>query len=50
VAAGAFLVQQAGGNVSDFCGKNNYLFGKEIMASNNLLFDEFSTMLKETFK
>lgn len=49
VAAGAFLVQQAGGNVSDFCGKNNYLFGKEIMASNSLLFDEFSTMLKKVF-
>lgn len=32
VAAGAFLVQQAGGIVTDFRGGNNYLFGKEICA------------------
>lgn len=32
VAAGAFLVQQAGGVVSDFSGHDNYLFGREISA------------------
>lgn len=41
VAAGAFLVQQAGGKVSDFSGGNNFLFGKEIAASCNGIFDEF---------
>jgi myo-inositol-1(or 4)-monophosphatase len=41
VAAGAFLVQLAGGKAGDFKGENNYLFGKEIVASNGLLFDEF---------
>ncbi len=41
VAAGAFLVQQAGGKVSDFSGENNYIFGKEIIATNLNIFDEF---------
>ncbi len=34
VAAGAFLVQQAGGVVTDFKGSNNYLHGGEIVAAN----------------
>jgi len=33
VAAGALLVEEAGGMVSDFSGENNYLFGREIVAS-----------------
>jgi len=33
VAAGAFIVQQAGGKVSDFKGENNYIFGREILAA-----------------
>jgi myo-inositol-1(or 4)-monophosphatase len=37
VAAGAFLVQEAGGIVTDFGGGENYIFGKEIMASNPAL-------------
>jgi myo-inositol-1(or 4)-monophosphatase len=41
VAAGAFIVQQAGGKVSDFNGEDNYVFGKEIIATNNLVFDSF---------
>ncbi len=41
VAAGAFLVQQAGGKVCDFRGTDNWLFGKEIIASNSLIFNEF---------
>lgn len=49
VAAGAFLVQQAGGKVSDFKGENHYLFGKEIMASNSLLFNEFFNLISKSF-
>jgi len=41
VAAGSFIVQQAGGIVSDFSGDNNYIFGKEIIASNEPVFDKF---------
>ncbi len=36
VAAGAFLVQLAGGKNSDFSGGENFLFGKEIITSNGL--------------
>lgn len=38
VAAGAFIVQQAGGRVSDFSGENNYIFGKEILATNSQIY------------
>lgn len=41
VAAGAFLVKQAGGEVSDFSGGSNYLFGKEMLACNKKLFPRF---------
>ncbi len=38
VAAGALLVKEAGGIVSDFAGEENYLFGKEIIGSNSELY------------
>ena len=41
VAAGAFIVQQAGGRVADFNGNQNYIFGKEIVAGNSACFNEF---------
>ena len=41
VAAGAFLVAQAGGKVSDFKGGNNYIFGREVTASNGKIFNAF---------
>jgi len=47
VAAGTFIVQQAGGQVSDFNKSNNYLFGREIVASNNLVFDEFAEVIQQ---
>ena len=47
VAGGAFIVQQAGGLVSDFEGKDNYLFGKEIIAATPLVFEELVGKLKE---
>ncbi len=47
VAAGAFIVQQAGGKVSDFKGENNYIFGKEIIATNNFVFDNFLDNIKK---
>ncbi len=34
VAAGAFIVQRAGGKVTDFTGGDNYVFGREIVAGN----------------
>ena len=41
VAAGAFIVEQAGGKVCDFQGGNNHIFGKEIIASNSKVFEPF---------
>ncbi len=46
VAAGAFIVEQAGGKVCDFSGENNYIFGKEIIASNSEIFDELKGNIK----
>lgn len=45
VAAGAFIVEEAGGKISDFSGGENWLFGQEIVASNGLVTEE---VLKET--
>lgn len=50
VAAGAFIVQQAGGKVTDFKGEENYIFGKEIVAGNAACFDEFLEVVKHYFK
>ena len=37
VAAGAVIVKEAGGTVTDYKGGDNYLFGKEIVAGNGLI-------------
>ncbi len=37
VAAGAVIVKEAGGTVTDYKGGTDYLFGREIVASNGLL-------------
>ena len=34
VAAGAYIIQQAGGNVTDFSGGSDYVFGNSILAGN----------------
>lgn len=41
VAAGIIIVKEAGGEICDFKGTNDYLFGKEIIASNSLIFNDF---------
>jgi myo-inositol-1(or 4)-monophosphatase len=40
VAAGAFIVQQAGGKVSDFEGGNNFIFSGEMLATNSVLHEK----------
>ncbi len=48
VAAGAFLVQEAGGRVSDFSGKEDYLFGREIFAAADGIYEAgFAEIEKE---
>lgn len=41
VAAGIIILKQAGGRVCDFNGRENYLFGGEMIACNANYFDEF---------
>lgn len=40
VAAGALIVQEAGGKVSDYSSGDNYIFGKEILAASTAIYDE----------
>ncbi|OIP83442.1 MAG: inositol monophosphatase [Porphyromonadaceae bacterium CG2_30_38_12] len=37
VAAGAIIIQEAGGKVTDYTGGKNYIFGREILATNDLV-------------
>jgi myo-inositol-1(or 4)-monophosphatase len=50
VAAGAFIVQQAGGKVSDFSGGNTYIFNGEMLASNGLLHQKLLEQIIQHFK
>ena len=48
VAAGAFIVRQAGGRVTDFDGGDNWLFGGEIIAASKNYFPEFSAIINRS--
>lgn len=50
VAAGIILVKNAGGKVSDFNSGENFIFGQEIVASNNHIYDELISVFKAQFK
>jgi myo-inositol-1(or 4)-monophosphatase len=50
VAAGTLIVQQAGGKVSDFNGSDNYIFGKEIIATNDVIYNEFLQTISKFLK
>ncbi|HZK07878.1 MAG TPA: inositol monophosphatase family protein [Bacteroidales bacterium] len=49
VAAGALIVQQAGGRITDFDGGNNYIFGAELVASNGKIHDELMQTVRKYF-
>lgn len=46
VAAGALIVKEAGGSVADFKAGENWLFGKEVMATNGLITKEFEKVIQ----
>lgn len=50
VAAGAFLVKEAGGSTGDFKGGNDFLYGKEIIACNAGTYQEFLGVVKSCFE
>jgi len=45
VAAGAFIVEEAGGLNCDYSGEDDFIFGKEIISSNAGIFAEFSKIV-----
>ncbi len=49
IAAGALLVQEAGGNVMDFSGENDYLFGKTIISGNGYIDQDLLKLIKSEF-
>jgi len=49
VAAGALIVKEAGGLVSDFSGGKNYIYGSEMIASAPLFNKEFLKIIKRHF-
>ncbi|MCD9016988.1 inositol monophosphatase family protein [Parachryseolinea silvisoli] len=50
VVAGAFIVQQAGGRVSDFSGGNNFVFGRELCAANGHIHNEMLSLIQRRWK
>ena len=50
VAAGSFIVKQAGGKVSDFNGGDDFIFGKQILAFNGVLHADFQKIISGFFK
>ncbi len=46
VAAGAFIVQQAGGLNSDFNGTDNFIYNPEIISANPFIFKELQNIIK----
>jgi myo-inositol-1(or 4)-monophosphatase len=50
VAAGTILVKNAGGIVTDFNSGGNYIFGREIIATNSEITLEFMKVFKDQFK
>ena len=49
VNAGGLIVKNAGGKVTDFRGGENHIFGKQIIATNNLIHTDFLKLF-ETWK
>ena len=47
VAAGSVIVKEAGGKVTDYKGKSDFLFGREIVASNGLIDQLILEKIKE---
>ena len=47
VAAGALIAKEAGGIVSDFSGKSNYLFGREIIAASPHVYEDVLRIIQK---
>jgi myo-inositol-1(or 4)-monophosphatase len=49
VAAGVFIIQQAGGKACDFNGNNDWLYGGTIIACNSAIYEEFKEVIRRIF-
>jgi len=49
VAAGAYLVQQAGGKILNFAGGDEFIETREVLATNGIITDEILTSIKKYF-
>jgi myo-inositol-1(or 4)-monophosphatase len=49
IAAGAHIVEEAGGRMSDMWGQNSYLFGGDVLASNKLIHGEIKAITSTAF-
>lgn len=49
MAAGALLVTEAGGKLTDFSGKPFSIYRKEVLATNGLVHDQMITVLKKAY-
>ena len=49
VAAGAFIVEMAGGKVTGFSGERNFLFGRELVAGNAEVHADMLRIIKQNF-
>jgi myo-inositol-1(or 4)-monophosphatase len=49
VAAGAIIVEEAGGKISDFSGNDNFIFGKEVVVANAGVYKELLDAIRLHF-
>ncbi len=49
IAAGCIILKEAGGKVTDFSGTENYLFGREILATNSAIHHSFLEVIQKEF-
>jgi myo-inositol-1(or 4)-monophosphatase len=49
VAAGSFIVKQAGGVVSDFSGGDTYLHGRQIICGNPNIYSQLLKVIRNFF-
>jgi myo-inositol-1(or 4)-monophosphatase len=50
IAAGCVILKEAGGKVTDFSGQENYLFGREILATNASIHHSFLEVIQKEFE
>ena len=49
IAAGCIILQEAGGKVSDFKGGNDYIFGRNIIASCGIIHDKIQEIVDKNW-